>query len=352
MRWRYVEAQATALPYDGFAVLDRKRPDIDSNLSGKRQRLVRRERRSRTGNVSRFRLSRASPTTAGTIRLVFAIGSTPARRKRARQLPRLAARHAVTAVGRERRELRLAVSSAAGSESAIEDGSVRALRTVPAAAGEQRRRGLCLVALLASHVPLVHDAALALRLSRRPLRQAAAPLQRAGAARRTPQRLSAQRDRVAHARPGLLRARLVATALRERLSRQQRAVCRLAQLLVAARRRLPTRSRSATACRRARRRFRFTASGRRTRQRPRKCSSTAATSSIRRAARCSTTTRSRSRGRWWAARRFCARAAERADPDVARLDEEHGRRARARMPEHQAQHQTSSTASAAGWRRK
>jgi hypothetical protein len=41
------------------------------------------------------------------------------------------------------------------------------------------------------------------------------------------QRLSAQRDRVAHTRPGLLRARLVAAALRERLSRRQRAVCRL-----------------------------------------------------------------------------------------------------------------------------
>ena len=53
---------------------------------------------------------------------------------------------------------------------------------------------------------------------------------------------------------------------------------------VAARRRLPTRLRSGTACRRARRRCRFTASGRRTKRRPRKCSSTAATSSIRRAA--------------------------------------------------------------------
>ena len=46
---------------------------------------------------------------------------------------------------------------------------------------------------------------------------------------------------------------------------------------------------------------------------------------------------------------FCARATERAD--VARLDEGRGRRARARLPERQAQHQTSSTASAAGWRR-
>ncbi len=49
-------------------------------------------------------------------------------------------------------------------------------------------------------------------------------------------------------------------------------------------------------------------------------------------------------------RRLCARAAERAD--VARLDEGRDRRARARLPEHQAHHQTSSTASAAGWRRK
>jgi hypothetical protein len=58
------------------------------------------------------------------------------------------------------------------------------------------------IALLAAHVPVVHEAALALRLSRRPLRQAA--LQRAGAARLAPQRLTAQRDRVAHAHPGLL----------------------------------------------------------------------------------------------------------------------------------------------------
>jgi hypothetical protein len=32
---------------------------------------------NRVGNETRFRLSRASPTTSGTIRLVFAIGSTP-----------------------------------------------------------------------------------------------------------------------------------------------------------------------------------------------------------------------------------------------------------------------------------
>jgi hypothetical protein len=51
----------------------------------------------------------------------------------------------------------------------IEGDSVRdALRTAPMLLGERRRRGLCR--------PHVHDAALALRLSRRPLRQAAAPL--------------------------------------------------------------------------------------------------------------------------------------------------------------------------------
>jgi hypothetical protein len=47
---------------------------------------------------------------------------------------------------------------------------------------------------------------------------------------------------------------------------------------------------------------------------------------------------------------FCARATERAD--VARLDEGRCRSARARLPEHQAHHQTNSTASAAGWRRR
>ncbi len=77
-------------------------------------------------------------------------------------------------------------------------------RLLPLASGVD----MAFVALLAAHVSLVLDATLALRLSRRPLRQAAAPLQRAGAARRAPQRLAALRDRVAHARPGLLRARL------------------------------------------------------------------------------------------------------------------------------------------------
>jgi hypothetical protein len=34
MRWRYAEAQATVLLFDGFAVLDRERPDVDTKLGG------------------------------------------------------------------------------------------------------------------------------------------------------------------------------------------------------------------------------------------------------------------------------------------------------------------------------
>jgi hypothetical protein len=49
---------------------------------------------------TRFRLSRASPTTGGTIRLCLRSVRHPARRQRARQLPRLAAHHAVSVVGR------------------------------------------------------------------------------------------------------------------------------------------------------------------------------------------------------------------------------------------------------------
>jgi hypothetical protein len=37
VRWRYAEAQATVLLFDGFAVLDRERDDVDSKLGGKRQ---------------------------------------------------------------------------------------------------------------------------------------------------------------------------------------------------------------------------------------------------------------------------------------------------------------------------
>jgi hypothetical protein len=66
------------LLFDGFAVLDHERPDVDSKLGGNGSDWFD-VSGDRVGNVTRltFRLSRASPTTVGTIRLVFAIGSTP-----------------------------------------------------------------------------------------------------------------------------------------------------------------------------------------------------------------------------------------------------------------------------------
>jgi hypothetical protein len=100
MRWRYVEAQATVLLNDGFAVLDRERPDVDSKLGdngsdwfdvsgdrvGKRHALP---------LVARFTNDRWDNTVGVCDRF-----DTRLRRRRARQLPRLAARHAVSAVGR------------------------------------------------------------------------------------------------------------------------------------------------------------------------------------------------------------------------------------------------------------
>jgi hypothetical protein len=76
MRWRYAEAQATVLLNDGFAVLDCERPDVESKLGGNGSDWFD-VSGDRVGNVTRFRLSRASPPTAGTIRLEFAIDSTP-----------------------------------------------------------------------------------------------------------------------------------------------------------------------------------------------------------------------------------------------------------------------------------
>ncbi len=61
----------------------------------------------------------------------------------------------------ERRELRFAVSSVAGSKSVIEGGSVRALfeqRLLPLASGFDA----AFVALLAARVPFVYDTTLAL----------------------------------------------------------------------------------------------------------------------------------------------------------------------------------------------
>jgi hypothetical protein len=76
MRWRYAKAQATVLLCDGFAVLDRERLYVDYKLAANGIDWVD-VSDDASANVTRFRLSRASPPTAGTLRLVFAIGSTP-----------------------------------------------------------------------------------------------------------------------------------------------------------------------------------------------------------------------------------------------------------------------------------
>jgi hypothetical protein len=94
------------------------------------------DRVGNVGNVSRFRLSRASPPTAVTIRLVFAIGSTP--------------------------------GFDDGLLGSFPDCSRRVLKwtsPAPLARVTQAERR----ALFAAHFPLVHDAVLALRLSRRAL---------------------------------------------------------------------------------------------------------------------------------------------------------------------------------------
>ncbi len=144
MRWRYAEAQATVLLNDGFAVLDRERPDVDSKLGdnfdvsgdrvGKRHALP---------LVARFTNDRWDNTVGVCDRL-----DTRLRRQRARQLHgswrvtqflQWAAPPPLARVTQaEWHERRLAVSTAAGSEPAIEGGSVRALfeqRLLPLASG-------------------------------------------------------------------------------------------------------------------------------------------------------------------------------------------------------------------------
>jgi hypothetical protein len=88
MRWRYAEAQATVLLNDGFAVLDRERPDVDSKLGDNGSDWID-VSGDASANVTRFRLSRASPATAVIIWLVFVLRSVrhPPRRRRALQLP-------------------------------------------------------------------------------------------------------------------------------------------------------------------------------------------------------------------------------------------------------------------------
>jgi hypothetical protein len=284
MRWRYAEAQATVLLYDRFAVPDRERTDVDSKLGGKRHRLVRRERRPRrqTRRASACRSLHHRPLGqyGWCLRSARHPGSFHGSRRVTQFLQWAAPPPLARVTQAERRELRLAVSSAASSEPAIEGGNVRALfeqRLMPLA---RHRRSLC--------------RALGCTRSARSRRRRSLfdylvdrfgkPLRRFNTL--APLDARSQRNAiVSHTRTQVC---YVLNSWLRHYASDFLADSELfaAQLLVAVRRLLPTRSQSGTACRRARRRCRFTASGRRTSRRPRKCSSTAATSSIRRAARC------------------------------------------------------------------
>jgi hypothetical protein len=195
MRWRYVEAQATVLLNDdGFAVLDCERPDIDSKLGGNGSDWFdvsgeRVGKRHALPLVARFTTDRWDNTVG-----VCDQFDTQLRRRRAQQLPRLAARHAVSAVGR---------AAPAGARHAGRTASCASPSRARLAASRRLRAAVCARSSnsacchwrAASTRPLsrswLHTVrsfttpTLALRLSRRPLRQTAAPLQRAGAARRT-----------------------------------------------------------------------------------------------------------------------------------------------------------------------
>jgi hypothetical protein len=159
--------------YDGFAALDRERPDIDSKQGGKRQRLDRRERRPRRQRhavplVACFTTDRWDNTVGVCDRFDArlddgALGSFHDSRRVLQFLQWAVPSPLARVTQAERHDLRLAVSSAAGSEPTIEGGSVRALfeqRLLRLASGFDA----AFVALLAGHVPLVHDATLALRL--------------------------------------------------------------------------------------------------------------------------------------------------------------------------------------------
>ena len=76
MPWFYAEVQATVLLYDGFAVLDRERHDVDSKL-GDNDSDWHDVSGDRVGKRHALPLVARFTKTSGTIRLVFAIGSTP-----------------------------------------------------------------------------------------------------------------------------------------------------------------------------------------------------------------------------------------------------------------------------------
>jgi hypothetical protein len=360
MRWRYAEAQATVLLNDGFAVLDRERPDVDSKLGDKRHRLVRRERRPRRQRharplVARFTNDRWDNTIGVCDRF-----DTRLRRRRARQLPRLAARHAVSAVGRAAPRWRASRRPSGASCALPSRVRLAASWRLRVAVRARSSNSACCRWRAASTRPLSRSWLHTFRSFTTPRSLFNCLVDRFGkplcrfnepAPLGAPQWLAAQRDRVAHARPGLLRARLVSAALRERLSRRQRAVFRFAQLLVQRARRLPTRSRSdcvspgETALPFHRKRPAYEAS---TKKMLKYCGDELDPKS-RTLLDYHPVEVARQNGAG-GARRLCARATERAD--VACLDEGRGRRATRATARTSSASSTSSTASAAGWRRK
>ncbi len=182
--------------------------------------------------MSRASACRASPPTAGTIRLVFAIDSTPGSTtaRSAASTARGASRSLCSGPRRARwRASRRPNGASCALPSRVRPAASRRLRAAVCALFEERLLPLAsgvdaaFVALLAAHVRLVHDAALALRLSRRPLGN---PLRRYNVLAPLDARLSGSQRHAIVSRTraaGMLRARLVAAALRERLSRRQRA---------------------------------------------------------------------------------------------------------------------------------
>ncbi len=150
--WRYVE-QATVLLNDGFAVLDGERPtstpswvangidwfDVNGDRVGKRHALP---------LVTRFTNDRWDNTVGVCGRFDArlddgALGSFHGSRRVTQFLQWAAPPPLVLVTQAERLDLRLAVSSAAGSEPAIEGGSVRTAPAVTADCGRLHASSRC-----------------------------------------------------------------------------------------------------------------------------------------------------------------------------------------------------------------
>ncbi len=235
MRWRYAEAQATVLLFDGFAVLDRERPDVDSKVGGNRQRLVRRERRPRSA-TSRASACRACVTNdrCDTMRLMFAIGSTPGFDDGA--LGSFHGSRRVTqflqcAAPSPWRASRRPSGASCASPSRVQLAASRRLRAAVCARSSNR---VCCRWRVASTRPLSRSWLHTFRSFTAPrllfdclVDRFGKPLRRFNTLAPLDSRLSGSQRNAIVSRTrtsGLLRARLVAAALRERLSRRQRAV--------------------------------------------------------------------------------------------------------------------------------